>query len=547
MTHPPFPGASRARRFWRWATLVPIALSLLVLGAAFNTGIKSGVSRTTSMTNINLIGLAAVISSKDFGLTRHPYAGFTAVKDALFKAGLAEGDSAPKNYADPTVVANALKAGTAADVCGSTLNFHPENDQGSIDFLRAAFTVFGINVSSVYYFYFVIVAISVIFFLWEFWQDYGACLLLVACACAIYSFMPHYLIDDSNLLSVGNYRFLTTLGIIPLLHILLLIWRNDARLGWRDLLPAIGQIAIVYFALAIRSTTLWMFIAIAALFAIVLAKPVLISLRQRDSGALQRAAMRRVPLAMIIVAIVMALGTTHDMYMVPPCGTSLNSHPLWHSIFVGYTIDPDWKTRFQPQFEGATGDELPGEAARLYVEEHHLPYQTRPTIWVRTAQTERTSADPMPFGSWLTYETLIRKATIEFAVRHPRFVLEDFLFYKPLHLASDLADFMATVRMGLTPLVLLSFVVIAALLAILAPAGRPQDVPVSGLMAVLILAFFASTIPLLVAYSLTFLIADQAYLLVAIIVAAILLAARYATAAVLGLVNGTPAHAAADK
>jgi hypothetical protein len=522
--------AASVKALQRTPSLAPIALSLFMLAAAFVTGIQSGISGTVSHLHISLIGLTSALSFKAHGLTGHPYAGYQSVEDQLMKSGLeATPRNFPQNFRNTPLVTAALQAGAAADTCGSGLVFHPENDQGLIDYIRGAFWLFGIDVAALYNFYFVLVAISVLLYLICYWRDYSACLLLFACLCAIYSFMPSYIYNDTNLISVANSRFASTVGIIPLLHIMLLIWRNDRQIGWPSLATAIGQAMLVSFAYAVRASSQWMFLAAAALLLLCTAKPLVLVARHRALAAIKPSITGRLPIALVFAATVMTFGAARNVYLVPPCGTALNAHPVWHSIFYGLSLHPDWVSQFSATYDDKRGDELVYAAAKHYVERHHLPYQTRPSIWVTTPETARTGVDPMPFGSWSVYEDIIRSAFFEFSVEHPRFVIENFLFYKPQQLIRDLKYFLRTVWSDLTPAKSALFVAIIAVLTACGLANteaRAARLPLAGLAAVMLISFISSLVPLLLAYSDSHLISDQAYLLVTSIVAGILFLAH---------------------
>lgn len=540
MTLPsPEPFAAPLGRYVRrWAPLVPIVLSLAMLAIAFAAGVRSGVSGAASTLPISRVGFSAVISSKVHGLEGHPYSAFESVDDALATAGLQFAhDQQVAPYLDPQKVNAAFGAAESADTCASSLMFWGQNDQGTVDFTRGAFSLFGTKIQSLYYFFFVLFSASIIIFLISFSKDYNSCLLLFGCIFAVYTFLPSYLLGDADLLSVANYRFATCIAIIPLFHIMILLWRDDRRLTWPALLTAIAQMAIISFAYAIRSTTLWMFIAIAILFALLSLVPVLRALRLRSQAPLKPLTFSRAPLVVVFLATILSIGTTRQFYMVPPCGTALNAHPFWHNVFLGLDVHDDWGTRFAAQYENAEGDQLVFTAAKLYAERHHLPYQTEPTIWVSDAQTTRTTVDTLPFGSWVTYEKIVRAAFFEFVREHPRFVAEDFLFYKPLRIYRDLVSFLGTAWHDLEASKALLFM---AFFVILAATGvrnvrTASGLSGGGLTLLLAVAFVAAASPLIVAYSGHFLITDEAFVLMAAIVVGILHLMRYAIRALFAL------------
>src|SRR5207253_1731489 len=120
------------------------------------------------------------------------------------------------------------------------------NDQGLIEFVQAAFVMFGVDIKSMYYFYFTVLAASMLVFAAAFRKTYAAGVVLFGCAFAVFAFMPSALITNPELISVSNPRFLSTLGIVPLLHILLMFAQTrTSQMSWPALLGVIFQAALV--------------------------------------------------------------------------------------------------------------------------------------------------------------------------------------------------------------------------------------------------------------------------------------------------------------
>jgi hypothetical protein len=503
-------------------TLAPIALSVFMLGAAFFMGIASGLAGTASHLYISLIAFTAVISSEVHGLKGHPYEGYDAVKSSLTKSIYGtvgnDEDLYVRTFRDTAVLNTGLREASTVNTCGSGLVMHPENDQGMIDFTRGAFRLFGIDVTSLYYFFFLLVGVSALLFVCSQWRSYSACVLLFACLCAIYAFMPGVVYADPQLISLANSRFLSTLAIIPLFHILLFLARPDSHIRWQDLIALVGQTALLAFAYAIRNSTIWMTATVGLVFAALLARPALQAWRTR-SPALPAQAMARCAVMMVFAATLFGISGFRSIYLTPPCTAALNSHPIWHNIFIGLSHSgPEWRHGFGADYDNAEGDDLSFVAAKKYAIAHHLPYQTEPTIWVRTQQTQSMTIEAMPFGSWLVYEKVLRAAFFEFALRHPGYVLKNFLFYKPLLFVLALEDMLSRMWNDLTwPMIAIAAIMFALLAGLQGRRWREADAIGFPFIAALVLvSFIMSASPSLVVYSEHFLIADQAYVAVAL-------------------------------
>jgi hypothetical protein len=505
-------------------TLPPIVLSAFMLGAAFFTGIASGLSGTASPLLINHIAFTAVISSEVDGLKDRPYEGYDTVKSALARSiynftelSISSGLYA-RTFRDKAALNAGLREASTVNTCGSGLVMHPANDQGMIDFTRGAFQLFGIDVTSLYYFFFLLVSGSALLFVWSHWRSYPACVLLFACVCAIYAFMPSVVYTDPQLLSVGNPRFLSTVAIIPLFHILLFLVRPGFSVRWQDLMALIGQTALLAFAYAIRNSTIWMTATLGLVFAVLIARPALQAWRTR-SLTLRAETMTRCAVVMVFVATLFGISGFRSIYLTSPCGASLNSHVMWHNIFFGLSFNPEWRARFGADYDYADGDDLSFVAAKKYAVAHHLPYQTEPSIWVNNPETQSIMDEPMPFGSWQVYEKVMRAAVIEFALRNPGFTLKTFFIYKPARFFNRLENTISLMWNDLTPLKTAVAAFMLVLLAGLQGRRHEADAVSYPLTAVLVTAsFIMSAAPSFVAYPASSLISDQVYVAVALMI-----------------------------
>ena len=150
----------------RWPSVVPTVVAFAVLGFGFVTGIRVGLAGAEAPMAPAMFGIAAVISSKVHGLRGYPYRGFSVVHDVIlipFNEATKEGttvdddaDEIGRNFRDSALLNSALRDASSVDACGSELVFDVNNDQGIVDYIRAAFLIFGINVAALYNFYYVL-------------------------------------------------------------------------------------------------------------------------------------------------------------------------------------------------------------------------------------------------------------------------------------------------------------------------------------------------------------------------------------------------------
>jgi hypothetical protein len=367
-----------SRLIARKVNLVPITFTCAVFVAAFFGGIASGVATSFSVLAPNILGASAAISSEIFGLRNHPYDAYKSVRDTLQNNGLNSTPQGykPQNFRNYALVSSAFKRAESVDVCGSPLVSVPFNDQGAVEFTHVAFRMFGIDVKSLYYLYFVILGISVVAYLVTFWCDYIACTALFGAACALYVLLRGYLFHEDQLLSVANPRFLSTIGIIPLLHMAFLVIRGESPLRWRSIATILVQAAILSFAYAARSSSSWMVLALLLLLAIYLARALAPALRWRQPTFVSSVIQRRGAVLALTLAVLVTIGTGRSLFLIPRSNSDLYAHTVWHNIFMGFYFSPEWKKRFGALYANAQSDQLSYNAAKNYIIQHHLPYPT---------------------------------------------------------------------------------------------------------------------------------------------------------------------------
>jgi hypothetical protein len=474
--------------------------------------------------------MTAVLSSQEHGLTGHPYAGFDSIREALENGGMTKRADIleklhtpyPANYYDDKLLNAAIESTKGTETCGSELVYHGGNDQGLVDYIRASFWLFGANTYSLYYFYFVTLLLSIVAYLVAFRRSYMACVFLFAGVCAIYPFLSTYLHSDPELITVATPRFLGTLGIVPLLHLSMQIVVGPDRLTWPSLLSLVVQSMMIAFVIMIRSSMIWMIVSIGLLTLYYL--PIRHWVTAGRPAAILQFFAGRGLVALVYAATFLTVGVVQGAVLTPSSNTALNAHTTWHNIFEGLEFSPDWKQRFAALYDNAEDDGIPFTAAKKYVEQHALPYVTEPSIWVASPAVGDEPSIPMPLGSWKTYDVIVRLAFLEFAGQHPRFVIENFFYYKPLLLVRSLSNFFRLAWLDIVgvKLVILLFMVAAiAAFARVRPDSDLDDKPgVAQLLLLTVTLLAVSLVPIFLAYGTSFLIVDAAFLSTMVIVLA---------------------------
>src|SRR5262245_45106973 len=245
-------------RLFPWLAAMIVGLCLL---AAFRIGIERDLRDTIGDESWGriLFGVGAAITQMDHG--GYGYSLSTVVETVLTYGGLTDdpkilaplGKQFPTNLRDPTLINAAIDKAAKF-----RWPFNPEeavrgsggDDLGFVDYVRLSFLVFGHNIQSLYYTYFLIFGVSAAVFLWTFRSRPAFLMLLVIASVAQIILFSSNLFDSHNLGSLADPRFLGAIAIIPGLHLgCLLLERSLPTIS--NLLLAIVQSIILVFAFCI--------------------------------------------------------------------------------------------------------------------------------------------------------------------------------------------------------------------------------------------------------------------------------------------------------
>jgi hypothetical protein len=431
----------------RAASLLAAVAGLLIF-AAFRVGLVRGFDHAISAEGYQRLafGLDAAIARMDYGIGGYVFnqsiaatlasGGFSA--DPAVLAGV--GTTFPDNLHDAHLLDAAIARATHLP---ATIEKEPvitfvNDDLGIVDFSTISFALFGSNLLSLYLTYFLLFAISACVYGWTFRGRIPELSLLVVVLAAHYVVLCSPLFDslgNQSLASVNNPRFLSVLGIIPTLHIVLATI-DGLPLRRRQVAAVLAQSLLLSLAIEIRASASWTVLTIC-----LAAIAVLLRLRKEaprptaGSGTLAVAGRlgRRLWPVLASVAVVIAA----QLYLSAALDQAYRRdgasphHVVWHAIFYSLQFNPAWEGRFASQytFEGriARGDDLPLAASLDYLRRH--PPIDRATLF--EGGSLRVTAR----------ETYARKAFFEFVLDHPRYVFETFFIFKPLYAVTDVTDF----------------------------------------------------------------------------------------------------------
>lgn len=144
------------------------------------------------------------------------------------------------------------------------------DDRGFEDYVIAAFYIFGTQLNSLYYMWFLILAVSCFLFMITFrnkiWALSFLCLTLIGIHIAI-SVLPLSSFHREGIHFMGGAgihepRFLDVLAIVAVMHMMLLTFSHRQLAWFRDKLPLIGQVFIFTTLYHARSSLGWEIVAV---------------------------------------------------------------------------------------------------------------------------------------------------------------------------------------------------------------------------------------------------------------------------------------------
>ena len=448
-------------RLFPW---LAVAIVYLCLVTTFRVGIDRGLRDTIGDGTWGriLFGVGAAITQMDHG--GYGYALSTVVETVLTYAGLTDdpkvlaslGAQFPANLRDPKLINAAIEKATRFQ-----WPFNPEeavrgsggDDIGFVDYVRLSFLLFGHNIQSLYYTYFLMCGLSAAAFLYAFRARGGYLTLLIVTSVAQTILFSSNFFGYPNLGSLADSRFLSLMAFVPGLHLACLLL-DRSRPSVITIALAIIQSVILVFALSIRASAVWVILALAIFAAV-------IAIRELLSG--RRELRRLFPVGVLLAVLgVHSLWITMSLHPVYRSDGEISHHMFWHSVFYQLQIHPRWNEKYAASYGFVDGDALPMVAAKKYLIEHppsdpdHV-YLTPDHQFLRVAPAE----------------IYIRKAFLELFANDRRFVMESLLVYNPVAMTVVFAGYLSSL-VQITMTQFISMFIVGIILSGFLAADRRQ-------------------------------------------------------------------------
>jgi len=414
-----------------WIVITSL-MALFILGSMFRAGIDRGWDQKIPQEAYGRIvqAIAAVLTQLRSG--EHGYALSNTISSELFIRGLTlyppfleiSGAKAPDNLQSATFIDGVLDR-MWRDVW--TMRFDDvrgmgADDIGIIDYTDLSFWLFGHHIRSLYYMFFIILASTLFVALVEQRRNPAGQILIVAVLGLLYAicFLSNVFENEpSGLGGVTNPRFLSTLSIIPGLHIVLML-AGRAPFGLARAAAAAYQGAIIFFAMHIRSTAEW----VPAGLALVALAGTAFAWRQLRQGSLPSRVAAAVgfqwPALIVLCAVAVGgMAVKASLNETYKRDGWLTQHAFWHSVYYSFLYNPGYYPYYDDLHDHRTGDDMPIAGISIYLKAH--PERDTPDIhWPGSKSI-----------NYVGMERLLRAAFFSFILEHPRFAFDTFFIYKP--------------------------------------------------------------------------------------------------------------------
>lgn len=410
-------------------------------------------------------------------------------------------------------------------------------DLGYADFYNLAFRLFGFNAFSTHVLYMGILLLSVLVFQAVYFGDRIAMTTLLLSVTALFLLSSATFFNESVPSFAAN-RFLSTLGLVPLVFLLFTVSRRTS-LGRLEIGATALQTLILASAIAFRGSATWVLFAFGSLFIgltiprILRSDNALHSLRslrgsrnwmairvvgrQLTGGSLGRVSITGlVVFAVVICASLIKTAQIDGRYFRD---SNLPHHLVWHSAYLGLTLHPKWPI-YKP-YPDIPDSRTDGVGFRLF--EHRMKESGEPAV------SQSNEIYHAYYYRARPYEKLIRYEYLSFIMAHPRYALQLFFYYKPMRLKEVLLDLFRSIPLSAAVLAAVSVLLGCLLIAL----SRRTAVSSSAQLASIVgLIWLCSLLPSFWAYPELYVVSDIAWATLLVLLVSPCLIAAFAASAV---------------
>jgi hypothetical protein len=274
----------------------------------------------------------------------HGYVGYRSILSYLTHHGLAlidgEADPMPSAQDRAALVADGARMDQLMKEA-SQVAINPDlppvilqgNELGLVDYTYWSFRLYGISINALVLFYFTLLFVSVALFFIAFRSSPFALLLLMLFLAAHYFALDY--VQTRSMVALQNSRFFPVLGLLPALHLLLLVLTR-ARPAPGTVIMAAAQTFILLFMVFCRSQAIWQVLAILLVAAMVTGlRPMRGALfhMQCWPGSIGKALYETWPAALAAAGVVALFGYSAIVPDRALYSNESKAHIFWHDLY----------------------------------------------------------------------------------------------------------------------------------------------------------------------------------------------------------------------
>jgi hypothetical protein len=404
---------------------------LILIGCAFFLDLSHGLSLGQDRVGYHPIyrfrqSLAVAISRLHDPPARG-YLAYKSVLNVLTENGFALFDDEPGRQLDQTGWQTLLNDGPrldriirqAKDVSIDT-DAPPDiiraNELGLADYMYFSFRLFGDRISSFYYFLFLLVAVTCLFYVVQF-RDSPFLLFLLVIFLAEFYFLENYVHSYGQQTStVSNSRLFSGLSLVPAMHILLLLWQRPPARAF-TVTAAIVQSVIFAFLLSCRTEVAWQGGVIAA---VACGMGLSVLLKRRDLKH-RNLIDRLAPLwpAAVFLVVVFAYSTVVSMSADQRYAMEPKAHIIWHEVMIGLLRN---SVQLRREYLGDVPQgNVDNEVYTAVIRDLNARNDSSSPIALRLGDGQLTI---QLMRGWAEYDRLVRSLALRIIRDHPLAVLE---------------------------------------------------------------------------------------------------------------------------
>lgn len=279
------------------------------------------------------------------------------------------------------------------------------------DYIKLAFTIFGYEVNSLFYLYFLLFTISVVVFLSAFYKRSDLLYILLLVVCSHFVILMAVPFVGGVDLCVASSRFYPVLTVVPTLHLAFLILRKHKKKAvW--VLGASLQALILAFVIIIRTSAAYQ------LLFLITVTIIFNTLWYWKKKRLQIWPLAITFGAIFLLKVYISIGL-HNSY------TEVTSqHNFWHAAYLGIARHPE--ARNKHGIEGITDS----HAYRFVLNQIPSDMGTLDYRFFGGGTVHSNANGLIQIGGE-DYENIIEKEFIKVLKKDPIFVIESYLYKIP--------------------------------------------------------------------------------------------------------------------